>query len=103
MNTCIPPIVYLTVIILMYLKWPQYGREIWQCLKRYTSLRSCDVDFHDKARATLTSIVMTRSIRVGRAVYKNFEVISVLSVLLFVYFIVRIFFDLFMCIILFLP
>ncbi|NHI88247.1 MAG: hypothetical protein EAX87_01920 [Candidatus Thorarchaeota archaeon] len=103
MDTCFLPLVYLLIISLMYLKWPQYGKEIWNCLKRYSSLRACDVDFHDKARATLTSIVMRRSIRLGRSVYRNFEVISVFSVLAFVYFMMRIFIDLFFCVVLLLP
>jgi hypothetical protein len=83
----------------MYVKWPHYGQEIWQCLKRYSSLRACDIDFHDKARATLTSIAMRRHIRIGRAVYRYFEVISVFSVLLFVYFIMSMFLELLTCLI----
>ncbi|MHA2178907.1 MAG: hypothetical protein ACXAAK_11215, partial [Candidatus Thorarchaeota archaeon] len=91
MDVCIIPIVELAIIILLYIRWPRYGQAVWHCLKRYSTLRACDIDFHSKTRATLTSIVMRTSSRFGRMVYRYFEVISVFSVLLFVAFIVNLF------------
>jgi hypothetical protein len=96
-DACIIPIVELAIIILLYAKWPRYGQAVWHCLRRYSTLRACDLDFHDKARATLTSIVMRSSVRFGKAIYQNFEVISVFSVLLFLLFIVNLFFSLVTC------
>ncbi len=97
MDGCIIAIIELVIIILMYMRWPRYGQAVWHCLTRYSTLRACDIDFHDKARATLTSIVMRRSIRFGRAIYRNFEVISVFSVLLFIAFLVNLILGLLNC------
>ncbi|MHA2374248.1 MAG: hypothetical protein ACXAEB_14660, partial [Candidatus Thorarchaeota archaeon] len=66
------------------------------------TIRPCDIDFHDKARATLTSIVMRIHIRLGRAVYKSFEFISVISVILFVIFLLSMSAGLIECVVLFL-
>ncbi|MHA2303060.1 MAG: hypothetical protein ACXACD_19110, partial [Candidatus Thorarchaeota archaeon] len=66
------------------------------------TIRPCDIDFHDKARATLTSIVMRIHIRLGRAVYKSFEFISVISVILFVIFLLSMSVGLIECVVLFL-
>ncbi|MFW9926717.1 MAG: hypothetical protein ACFFDM_08130 [Candidatus Thorarchaeota archaeon] len=87
----------------MYIRWPRYGQAVWHCLSRYSTLRACDIDFHDKARSTLTSMVMRYSIRGGRVIYKNFEAISVMSVLLFIAFIVNLFIGLVTCIIVVIP
>ncbi|MHA2084641.1 MAG: hypothetical protein ACXABD_12870 [Candidatus Thorarchaeota archaeon] len=89
MSVCLLPVAELAIMILLFLKYPDYGRDIFHCLKRYSTIRPCDIDFHDKARATLTSIVMRIHIRMGRAVYKSFEFISVISVILFVIFLLN--------------
>ncbi len=48
-------------------------------------------------------MVMRYSIRGGRVIYKNFEAISVMSVLLFIAFIVNLFIGLVTCIIVVIP
>jgi hypothetical protein len=78
--------VAVAIMVSMLLKWPEYGRGIWYCLTRYSTLQPCDIEFHEKARATFTSILMRVHIRLGRAAYRYFEVISIGSVILFVYF-----------------
>jgi hypothetical protein len=102
MSTCLLPVAELTIMILLFLKYPDYGRDIFHCLKRYSTVRPCDIDFHDKARATLTSIVMRIHIRLGRAIYKSFEFISVVSVILFLIFLVYLGLGLIECVFLFL-
>lgn len=76
----------VVVIVSLYARYPDYGRALWHCLRRYSTLRPCDIDFHDKARATLTSMCMRVNIRVARIVHRNFEVVSVFSVILFAVF-----------------
>jgi hypothetical protein len=102
MSACLLPVAELAILIILFLKYPNYGREIFHCLKRYSTIRPCDIDFHDKARATLTSIVMRIHIRLGRAVYKSFEFISVISVILFVIFLLSMSVGLIECVVLFL-
>ncbi|MHA2350409.1 MAG: hypothetical protein ACXADL_12360 [Candidatus Thorarchaeota archaeon] len=102
MSTCLLPVAELTIMILLFLKYPDYGRDIFHCLKRYSTVRPCDIDFHDKARATLTSIVMRIHIRLGRAIYKSFEFISVVSVILFLIFLLYLGLGLIECVFLFL-
>ncbi|MHA2189765.1 MAG: hypothetical protein ACXAAP_06000 [Candidatus Thorarchaeota archaeon] len=102
MSACLLPVAELAILIILFLKYPNYGREIFHCLKRYSTIRPCDIDFHDKARATLTSIVMRIHIRLGRAVYKSFEFISVISVILFVIFLLSMSAGLIECVVLFL-
>jgi hypothetical protein len=86
-------------MVLMYLKWPEYGKGIWYCLTRYSTLQPCDIEFHEKARATFTSILMRVHIRLGRAAYRYFEVISIGSVILFVYFLLILALWLFDCVV----
>ncbi|MHA2380089.1 MAG: hypothetical protein ACXADS_12515 [Candidatus Thorarchaeota archaeon] len=86
MSGCPLGIVAVAIILLLYVKWPEYGKGIWHCLTRYSTLQPCDIEFHDKARATFASILMRVNIRIGRAAYRYFEVISVGSVILFLYF-----------------
>ncbi|MHA2385487.1 MAG: hypothetical protein ACXAEE_04670 [Candidatus Thorarchaeota archaeon] len=87
MSMCPAYIITLAIIVLMYVKWPDYGRMLWHCLARYTTLRPCDITFHDKARATFTSILMRVHSRLGRAAYQRFDVVSVVMVILLLIFI----------------
>ena len=102
MSACLLPVAELIIMILLFLKYPDYGRDIFHCLKQYSTVSPCDIDFHDKARATLTSIMMRVNIRLGRAIYKYFEVISVLSVILFLIFLLSLGLGIMECVVLFL-
>ncbi|MHA2263471.1 MAG: hypothetical protein ACXAEN_13840 [Candidatus Thorarchaeota archaeon] len=76
----------VVLLVFLHARYPDYGRSMWHCLTRVATLRPCDIGFHDKARATLTSMAMRVHIRLARFVYKHFEAVSIVSVIMFIVF-----------------
>src|SRR3989338_9101514 len=73
---CIIALVIFSILGLFSAKYRAYAKESFRCVSSMITLRPCDTGFDQKMKAKVTSGLMKRSERLGRFVYKRFELIS---------------------------
>ncbi len=73
---CIVAVVIFSVIGIFSAKYRTYAKEAFRCVSRMITFRPCDAQFDQKMKAKITARLMKRSEKLGRFVYRRFELIS---------------------------
>jgi hypothetical protein len=83
MVVCIIAFVVLAVMGIFSAKYRVYAKESGRCVFRMATLRPCDTDFDQKVKSKITTKLMTKSPKAAGFVYKRFNVISWIFVVIF--------------------
>lgn len=83
MVVCIIAFVVLAFMGIFSAKYRTYAKESGRCVFRMATLRPCDTDFDQKVKSKITTKLMTKSPKAAGFVYKRFNVISWIFVIIF--------------------
>ena len=83
MVVCIIAFVVLAFMGIFSAKYRAYAKEAGRCVFRMVTLRPCDTDFDQKVKSKITTKLMTKSPKAASFVYKRFNVISLIFVVIF--------------------
>ena len=73
---CIIAMVVFAVLGIFSAKYRSYAAEAFSCVFRRVTLRPCESDFDHRMKMKVISHTFQRSERLGKFVYKHFELIS---------------------------
>lgn len=73
---CIIAAAVLGILGIFSAKYRAYAKEAFRCVSRKMTFRPCDTGFDLKMKAKITASLMKRSERLGRLVYRRFELLS---------------------------
>lgn len=79
---CIVAIVVFAFMGIFSGKYRTYAKEAWICVRRTIVLKPCDTEFDQKMKTKITSKLMKRSPGLARFVFRKFETISVIFVII---------------------
>ena len=81
---CVLALIVFSILALFSARYRPLAREAFDCVFRKVTLRKCETGLDTRIKAQLTSTFLRVSPKMGRAVYKHFELISWLFTILFV-------------------
>lgn len=81
---CVLALIVFSVLALFSAKYRPLAKEAFDCVFRKMTLRKCETGLDTRIKAQLTSMFHRISPKMGRAVYKRFELISWVFTILFV-------------------
>ena len=85
MVLCLLALPVLAILGIFSMKYRKLTKDAWECLFKTVTLRKCQSGLDDKIKASITGILFKHSKKLARFVYKNYEIISWIILILFVW------------------
>ncbi len=80
---CIAALIILAFLSIFSAKYRSFAKEAFDCVFRRLTLRPCQTGFNIKVKAIVSSWFLRRNEKVGGFVFRRFEIINWIFVLLF--------------------
>jgi hypothetical protein len=80
---CIIAMIVFGVMAIFSASYRPIAKEAFDCVFRRITLRSCQSGLNTKLKSKLVGVLMRRNVRLAKPVFKYFEVISWIFVLIF--------------------
>jgi len=86
---CFIALIVFAILAIFSTKYRAYFKEALDCVARKATLRKCTTSFDKKMKMKVTSKISKRNKKVGRIVYKNFDIITwiitIVSIIIMIY------------------
>lgn len=86
---CLAALILFSILGIFSLTYRKLAREAFACIFRRVTFRPCTVGFTEKVKAMLTGKVMGLNAKLGKILYKYFEIFAwffvILSIVSFIY------------------
>jgi hypothetical protein len=83
MVVCIIAMVVFAIMGIFSAKYRTYAKEAGRCVFRMVTLRPCDTEFDQRVKSKITAKLMTKSPKAAGFIYKRFNLISWIFVVIF--------------------
>ncbi len=80
---CLVALVVLGILSIFSLKYRILAKEAFDCVFRRITLRPCQTGFNQKLKTAISSWFLRKSERIGGFVFKHFEILSWVFVIVF--------------------
>ncbi|MEM7819876.1 MAG: hypothetical protein QXD48_03550 [Candidatus Aenigmatarchaeota archaeon] len=84
MVVCIVALIVFAFMGIFSAKYRTYAKEASRCVFRMVTLRPCDTNFDQKMKSKITAKLMKKNPKFAGFVYKNFNILSWIFVIIFI-------------------
>lgn len=96
MSACALSLVAVVVISALFVLFPGILRSVFYCIARRSTLQPCDTPFHVRLKGKIVGRLLGHK-RVARFVYRHFDTISFVMILLFFIYMANLAYGLLQC------
>lgn len=80
---CIAAFIILGFLSIFSVKYRAFAKEAFDCVFRRVTFRSCQTAFGEKIKAVVSAWFLKRNEKIGRFVFRRFEILNWIFVILF--------------------
>jgi hypothetical protein len=80
---CVVAFIVLAFLSIFSVKYRAFAKEAFDCVFRRVTFRACQTSFNEKIKAIISSWFLKRSEKIGRFIFRRFEILNWIFVILF--------------------